>query len=173
MRILITYYSRTGNTEKIAYAFKDGLVGHEVVLSPVVKTDPNSLSSYDLLFIGSGIYAFNISRKLTSFIKKASTLPKNIALFYTHQSLKPWPNAFKSVNNIIEDQNSKILGSFDCCGDNLVDNAQEQREAMYNKMKPKEIEEAEDIYLTYVKGHPDEGDLENAKKFAQEILKEV
>lgn len=173
MKILITYYSETGNTEKVGQAIKDSLKTHDVVLSPVKKVDPNSLGSYDLLFLGSGIYAFNISRKITSLMKKASSLPEKIALFYTHESLKPWPKAFNSIKSILEAQNCQILGIFDCCGENLVEKAQEQREAMYNKMAQKEKEEAERIYLNHVKGHPNNEDLENAKNFAQEIVKKI
>lgn len=171
MKILITYYSGTGNTEKIARAIKDSLNDHEVDLFPVKDVDPTSLNSYDLIFLGSGIYGFNVSRKVTSLIKKAPNLPPHIAYFYTHESQKSWPKAFLSVNKIVKNHDCTILGEFDCCGENLVEKAQEQREAMYSRMTPEEKEKAENIYLNHVKGHPDQKDLENATNFAKEIIK--
>ncbi|MFX1390685.1 MAG: flavodoxin family protein [Promethearchaeota archaeon] len=173
MKILITYYSGTGNTEKIAISIKDGIIDHEVELLPVKKVDPNSLSSYDLVFLGSGIYAFNVSRKITSLIKKAPQLPSKLAYFYTHESKTPWPKAFKSVNKIIEQHNCEVLGEFDCCGENLVSLAKEQREAYLSRLSPEERREAEETYLKHIKGHPNEDDFEKARIFAQSIIKKL
>jgi flavodoxin len=173
MKVLITYYSGRGNTKKIAYAIKEGLSGHEVDLLPVKDANPAELGSYDILFLGSGTYGFNISRKITSLIKKASSLPTNIAYFSTHESQKSWPNAFKSVNDMLKDHDCKILGEFDCCGENLVEKAQEQREAMYSRMKPEEKAEVERIYHNFVKGRPNEKDLNDAKDFANEVMQKL
>ncbi len=170
LKILVTYYTGTGNTEKVAKAIKDALEEHEVDLFPVKEVDPNTLSSYDLAFLGSGTYGFNVSRKITSLVKKATQLPSKFAYFYTHESSTPWPKAFNSVNNIILKQNCDVLGEFDCCGENLVPKAQEQREAMYSRLSLEERKEAEETYLKYVKGHPNEEDLENAKKFTQSVI---
>ena len=173
MKILVTYYSGTGNTEKIANAIKESIEGHEVDLLPVKKVDPDILSSYELVFLGSGTYAFNVNRKITSLVKKAPHLPPKFAYFYTHESLTPWPKAFNSINHLILKQNCEVLGEFDCCGENLVPKAQEQREAMYSRLSPEERKEAEEIYIKYVKGHPNKEDLENAKKFAQSVIEKL
>ena len=173
MKIIITYFSGTGNTEKVANAIKEGLTGHEVDLLPVKSVDPTTLDSYDLVFLGSGIYAFNASRKVMTLIKKASHLPPNFAYFYTHESLNPWPEAFKTVNDLIEKQNCKLLGEFECCGENLVPLAKQQREALQSTLSPEERKEHEENYQKYVKGHPDEQDLENAKNFAKSIVEKL
>ena len=173
MKVLITYYSGTGNTKKIASAIKEGLPGHEVDLFPVKEVNPTELGNYDLLFLGSGTYGFNVSRKITTLIKKATSLPGNFAYFSTHESQKSWPDAFKSVNDMLKDHNCKILGEFDCSGENLVEKAQEQREAMYSRMKPEEKVEAEKIYQNFVKGRPNADDLKNAKNFAKEIIQKL
>ena len=85
MKILIAYHSTTGNTEKVAKAIKEGITGPEVDLLNVKGIDPSSLGSYDLAFVGSGIFAFNVSRKLAMFVKKIPELPPNLAYFYTHE----------------------------------------------------------------------------------------
>ena len=74
---------------------------------------------------------------------------------------------------MLKDHNCKILGEFDCSGENLVEKAQEQREAMYSRMKPEEKVEAEKIYQNFVKGRPNADDLKNAKNFAKEIIQKL
>ena len=173
MKILVTYFSGTGNTEKVANAIKEGLTEHEVDLLPVKKTDPESLGSYDLVFLGSGIYAFNASRKCLTLVKKAQKLPPNFAYFYTHESINNWPDAFKTINEINEKQNCQLLGEFECCGENLVALAKEQREAAQSRLSEEERRELEENFQKYVKGHPDAHDLENAKKFAISIIEKL
>ncbi|MFX1538580.1 MAG: flavodoxin family protein, partial [Promethearchaeota archaeon] len=172
MKVLVTYYSGTGNTEKVAKAIKEGIKGHEVDLLNIKGADPNSIGTYDLVFIGSGLFAFNISRKLPTFLKKIPSLPPKFAYFYTHEAPQKgaYPNCFKSVNTIIEKSNCEVLGTFDCCGENLVEKAQEQREAMMNRLSPEERQKSEEAWLNLVKGHPNAQDLENAKSFAASII---
>ena len=172
MKILVTYYSDTGNTKKIAESIMDGLENQEVDLIPVKEVDPTTLQSYDLVFLGSGIYGFNVNRKVTSLIKKAEKLPPKFAYFYTHESITPWPDAYKSVNKIIGNFDCEILGEFDCCGENLVPKAEEQRQVMLGRLTPEKRKEAEKNILS-VKGHPDDTDCEKARSFATSILKKL
>jgi flavodoxin len=175
MKILIVYYSGTGNTEKVANAIKEGVTKHDVELLSVKDVDPTSLNSYDLVFLGSGLYGFNVSRKLTSLIKKAPQLPKSFAYFYTHENPSPnaYPDCFKSIDKILEKTNSQCLGTFDCCGENLVEKAEEQRKAFLSRLSSEEKKKTEDSYLNFVKGHPDAQDLENARNFASSILEKL
>lgn len=57
-KVLVAYYSRTGNTkamaEIIAVAIKEG--GHEVDLKEVSKVDVDSLLNYDGIILGSPVY---------------------------------------------------------------------------------------------------------------------
>ncbi len=171
MKILVTYYSGTGNTEKVAYAIKEGITEHEVDLFPVKNVDPTILSSYDIIFLGSGIYGFAINRKISSLIKKALVLPSKFVYFYTHASLNPWPDAFKSIKGILEKNNCDILGEFECCGENLKTTDAQRQVAMKN-LPPEKKKEMNEHYKM-VKGRPNDEDLENAKKFAQLIIKKL
>ena len=175
MKILVACFSTTGNTEKVAKAISEGITGHEVELLDVKGTDPISLGSYDLAFVGSGLFGFNVSRKLTTFVKKIPELPSKFAYFYTHGSPQQgaYPDCFKSVNKIIEKVNCEVVGTFDCCGENLVEKAEEQRQASRSKLPPEEKKKAEEDFQNLVKGHPDTQDLENAKKFAASIVSKL
>lgn len=171
LKILITYYSDTGNTEKVAYAIKEGITGHNVDLFPVKKVDPTILSSYDVIFLGSGIYGFAINRKITRLIKKALDLPSKFVYFYTHESSNPWPDAFKSIRGILDKNNCEVLGEFECCGENLKATEEQRQSAMKNLPLEKKNEMNE--HYKMVKGHPNDEDLENAKKFTQLIIKKL
>jgi flavodoxin len=172
MKILVAYFSTTGNTEKVAKAIKEGITGHEVDLLNIKGADPNSIGDYDLIFIGSGLFAFNISRKLPIFLKKIPALPPKFAYYYTHEHPEQgaYSDCFKSVDKIIERSNCEVLGSFDCCGENLVEKAKEQRESSWNTFSPEKRKKAEELWINTVKGHPDAQDLENAKSFATSII---
>jgi len=57
-KILVAYYSRTGNTEKMAQAIAEGAkeAGHEVELKKVNDVKPSSLLDYDGYVFGSPVY---------------------------------------------------------------------------------------------------------------------
>jgi len=175
LKILVACFSTTGNTEKVAKAIKEGITGHEVDLLDVKGSDPSSLGSYDLAFLGSGIFAFNVSRKVATFVKKIPQLPPKLAYFYTHESPQQgaYSDCFKSVNKITEKSNCEVLGTFDCCGENLAEKAEQQRQAFRSTLSPEESKKAEEAFLNLVKGHPDAQDLENAKNFAASIINKL
>jgi len=57
-RILVVYYSRTGNTKKMAEAVAEGAksAGGDVTLAPVDKVKAGDLVKYDGLILGSPTY---------------------------------------------------------------------------------------------------------------------
>ena len=61
MKILITYLSQTGNTEKVAKAiYEEASPAHEVETRKLEEVNPENITGYDLLFIGSPIHAGNM-----------------------------------------------------------------------------------------------------------------
>ena len=101
------------------------------------------------------------------------SLKQEIESILTDPSIEISKLSRPHFNKILEEKNCKVLGEFDCCGENLVEKAQEQREAMKSRLPPEESRKIEDDYLKYVKGHPNEKDLDNAKKFTREILNKI
>jgi NAD(P)H dehydrogenase (quinone) len=57
-KALVVYYSRTGNTKKMAVRVAAGLTkaGLETDLKKAEETDPSELLAYDLILIGSPVY---------------------------------------------------------------------------------------------------------------------
>ena len=84
MKALITYYSQTGNTEKIARAIYEAIYFDKEILA---IRDVKNLQGYDIIFAGFPVQAHSVPAAFLPFFKK---LPagQNIALFCTHGSLR-------------------------------------------------------------------------------------
>ena len=167
MKILITYFSQTGNTEKIAQSIYEGCEGKEVEIKPIKEVDPSTLSDYELIFLGSGIYASRVNKSLADFIDAAKELLPKFVFFNTHASRTPYQDGFKVVKKKIGEK-SEIIAEYDCCGDNIgVPEA--MRNAMLEKLPPEKRKEAEEHQL-WLKGRPNAEDLEKAKEFAKSLI---
>lgn len=143
MKTLIIYKSsRSMNTHKIA-AVMAGVMNADLVRVEDVK--PDVLSKYDLIGLGSGIYASKIHRKMFKFIKKMPVKDRNVFIFCTSGS-----GEFKNKALVLEKLAAKgcsIAGEFHCPG--------EFSPLGFNLDK---------------KGHPDEQDFESARAFAVGLL---
>ncbi len=81
-KILVTYFSLTGNTKKVAEAIFEALEG-EKYLKPIEEV--KEVQAYDLIFIGFPVHSHSLPYKVEAFLRQ---LPegKKIALFSTHGS---------------------------------------------------------------------------------------
>jgi hypothetical protein len=128
------------------------------------------LGKYDLLFLGSGIYASRVNKALSDLIESAPDLPSNIAFFCTHASKVGYQDGFKVVKQKIG-ESSTVLAEFDCCGESLgIPEA--MRKSMLERLPPEKRKEAEEHNL-WLKGRPSEEEFQKAKDFAQTILKNL
>ncbi|MFX1274061.1 MAG: flavodoxin family protein [Promethearchaeota archaeon] len=168
MKILITYFSNTGNTEKVAYSIKAGMESHDIDLLKVKDTDPNSLKEYDLVVLGSGIYAGKISKEIVDLVKNAEVLPQKFAFFCTHASPNLYQKGWKMVRKRIKDENLMVIGEFDCYGEQLGIPI-EMRMSMLEKLPPDEQEKAKK-HMDALKEHPNAEDLENARNFGKSLV---
>ncbi|MFX0104862.1 MAG: flavodoxin family protein [Candidatus Hodarchaeota archaeon] len=171
MKILVTYYSQSGNTEKIAKSIFEGCASEESDLKPIDQVNPSDLKNYDLVFLGSGIYASRVHKSLSDLVNSAEELPIDFVFFCTHASLESYQDGFKLVKRKLGTTTSKIIDSFDCMGDN-IGIPEATRKAMLDRLPPEQRKKAE-LHQQRLKGHPDDEDLENAKNFAQSLLKKL
>ena len=168
----MTFFSNTGNTEKVANSMKDGLADYDVDMILVKDLDPEALKLYDIVFLGSGVYASRIDKSVLTLIKKAvPELPAKFVYFCTHASLKLYQEPFKRITGIIKEHNCEIIGEFDCVGENLgipLDTQLAMLEILPEDQREKAKKDREKI-----KGRPNEMDLENAKNFAISLVKNL
>ena len=163
MKILICYYSKTGNTELIAKNMYEALKDHEVSIKPIQDVKYDELNNYDIVFLGSGIYAGGVGKEINKLIKESSNLPKKFVLFYTHANPDPkfYKKAFNKVRRELEKREIEIIGEFDCIGENKDEKVVE----ILLKTQPS-LKEA----ILSAKGRPNQMDFENAKTFARKII---
>ena len=159
MKALVTYFSQTGNTEKLARAIYDA-IHFEKELIPIKEV--KSSKGYDIIFVGFPVQAHSVPAALHSFFKN---LPHGqpIALFCTHGSLRGGHLPKQAIEHAVSlASKAKILGTFGIQGkvnpkviDVLLNTLQHQGWA----------EEAQGAI-----DHPTEADLADGKAFAKEIL---
>ena len=166
MKILITYQSQTGNTEAIAKSMAEGLAGEDLSVKPAADVDPATLNTFDVVFLGSGVYANGAGKDINKLVKAAEVLPEKIVLFCTHTNPGSafWDGVYKKIKKEIEKKNSSVLAEFDCIGENRNPQIVE----MLLKTQP-DLK----VGIEAAKGHPDAADLESAKKFATGLLQKI
>jgi len=144
MNALIIYksYSRM-NTEKVAKAMAEAV---NATLKKVEDANPEDLTGYDLIGIGSGIYAGKYHKDLYKLLEKIPRLEKEVFLFHT--AGKPDEKYDKPMRELLISKGCKVVGEFRCPG------------------------AAGLLGITWSnKGHPDEQDLERARTFAKGLIK--
>jgi len=102
-------------------------------------------------------------------MKGVTEYPPKFAFFNTHQSATSYQKAFKRIRTKLEENESKVIGEFDCTGENLG-MPKETILGMLEKLPPEEKKRQEAILAKTV-GHPDAQDLENARAFGKSLIK--
>jgi flavodoxin len=132
MNGLIIYYSRTGRTRKVAEFIQD-LTGYDLeeikensrrlglfgwlksgmestrrMLPQIMPLTLDPLQ-YDIVIIGTPIWASNMSSPLRTFLKKYREKIKKYALFCTGDGVEP-TIAFKSISELLRNEPQQTLG---------------------------------------------------------------
>ena len=135
MHIAIRYYSKTGNTEKLAKEIEKVT---KVKAEPVTKKLNKDV---DILFLGSSIYAAGIDEEVKKFIDNIDVKVGSIVNFSTAALLK---STKKQVEKLLKEKNIPI-----------------KKEEFYCKGS----------FGPLHKGRPNKKDLENIRKFTENIIK--
>jgi len=159
MKALVTYYSETGNTEKLARAIYEA-ISIDKQIKPI--QDLTDTDGYNIIFYGFPVIAHSVPGKAQGLIKKLPQGQK-VAFFSTHGSLRDGHLPKQAFEHAISlSSKIKVLGHFGCRGEvsaKLLDSL---------RQKPEHgawVEEA-----MSAQGHPDQHDLADAKKFALQML---
>ena len=169
MKILVCYFSGTGNTEKVAKSIQEGLEGQEVDFLKIKDVDPAKIGEYELVVLGSGIYGGSVSKNITTMIKKITEFPPKVAFFNTHSSPMSYTGkAYKRIIKKFETGGAKVVGNFECIGEN-IGVPKEVQEKMMSNLPPEEQEKAKKR-MEEIKGRPNTEDLEKAKEFGANLI---
>jgi flavodoxin len=127
MKALVIYYSRSSVTKKVAQTISEqinadieeivdteqrgGIIGFiksgfQAVYDKLTKIQDikSNLDDYDLVILGTPVWAGKPSTPATTFIKKYHTKIKNLAVFITHRSPN---NNFQGAIDFIENAAGK------------------------------------------------------------------
>ncbi len=159
MNALVTYYSETGNTEKLARAIYEAIHVKKEIKS--IK-DVQSIQEYEIIFCGFPVHTHSVPGKALPFFKLLSKGQK-IAFFSTHGAYRGGQMAKQAFEQAIGLASKAIvLGHFGCQGkvDNKIIDMMMKQPA--NKSWAEEALSAE--------GHPDQIDLDDARKFAADMI---
>jgi flavodoxin len=171
MKILVTYSSLTGNTEKVALAVKDGLPEDASLIKVNQELEPDN---FDLIFVGFWVDKGVADQAAKIFLEKVKN--KKIAFLFT---LGAYPDSDHAKQVALETeklllgQDNQVLGHFGCHG-KVDPNLLEKMKKMLPEGHPHATMTPErQARLDEAAKHPNEQDLQNAKNFAQQIMTKV
>ena len=113
MKVLVTYFTQTDNTEKVARAIYE-VIGTDKELSLI--NEVINLDGYDIIFCGFPVHSHSVPIPVQNFIK---SIPpgKKLAFFVTHGSLRGGELAVTAIEHAISLASKlKVLGTFGCRG---------------------------------------------------------
>jgi flavodoxin len=110
MKTEVIYYSRSGNTKKVA-----DTIAKELGKVSKAAIPDLSLDELDLLFLGAGAYANKVEKQVTEFIKTLdNNKVKKVALFGTYGWHK---NFLDYMRNLLKSQGINVINeTFSCKG---------------------------------------------------------
>ena len=150
MKTLLVYVSyHHQNTEKVAKVMADEL-GADLV--PVSQAHPDTLTAYDLIGFGSGIYGGKFHKTLLQFAESLPDYAGKRAFVFSTSGIggTKWHAALKEQ---LVNRGFSIVGDFSCKGWDTV-----------GPLK---------LFGGINKGRPNEGDLEDARVFARGLKEKL
>lgn len=147
MKTAIVYYSKHhSNTKKvIEYMVKD----KNVDLIDAINGQDVDLSQYDLIGFASGIYYSKFHKSVIKFA--AEKLPINKKVFFVYTCGAKKEGYTKSIKEITAKKSAEFMGEYGCLG--------------FDSFGPLKLVGG------IAKGHPDNKELNEAKRFFEEISK--
>jgi flavodoxin len=155
-RTLVTYFSRTGNTRKVAEAIFDEIPGDKA-LKPMEEVE--DLSPYANIFVGFPVQTHSVPYQVELFLKRIPE-GRKVALFSTHGSVtgsRLSREALEYASVLVA--KAKLVGTFSCRG-------RVSMKGLEVLMKSPEHEAWADMAASAAT-HPDEHDLAEARAFAR------
>lgn len=174
MKVLIAYYSETGNTEKVARAiYEEVSKEHEANLKRVDEITVNILNDYDVVFLGSACHSTDLASPAKKILVALPNSPSfKLAGFFTHatssEGFKRWASkCILSFQKTSKEKKIDFKGYYNCQGAPSPPTQEFIRREIVTS--PDEWKE----YIKEVMNHPTPEDLQKAKEFARELLSQV
>jgi flavodoxin I len=170
MKVLVSYFSQSGNTEKIAKGiWEEASQANEADLKKLEDVGAEDFAGYDFVFIGSPIHSANLAASVKEFLTNIQAgSGQKMAGFITHftpaypdQDMDGFTEPIKVA---CKEKGIEYKGSFDCQG--------ALAESMHKPVQ-KKLNLNDEQWADVVKqmtGRPNEEDVAKAKAFARELF---
>ena len=118
MRILICYFSATGNTENIGRIIGETLSGlganveMKDVTLPSSRTAPVDMAEYDAAVFGAPIHSMRAPRVMREYLAGIDGLGKKCAMYFTYGGFQVHPTHY-STQQILKGGGFEVVGSAD------------------------------------------------------------
>ena len=162
MKILVTYYTKTGNTKKVAESIYQALAKNDKELKSMKEVE--GIEGYDLIFCGFPVHAHSVPVFAQNFLKKIPPSAK-VALFSTHGAQREGQMPKEAIRNAIGLVKGEVLGSFTCRG--------EVEQEVIDDLVNRPEHRAWAMEAGSAQSHPDSADLEDAQFFAKNIVRKA
>lgn len=110
MNVAVRYYTKSGNTEKLAKA-----VAEQLGVEAKTVSDPLE-EKVDILFLGSSYYAFDMDPEVKRFLNENKDMIGKVACFGTSAMMKsmkkPMKKVAKEIGIVIAEEEFHCRGSF-------------------------------------------------------------
>lgn len=170
MKVLVSYFSQSGNTEKIAKGiWEEASQTNEADLKKLEDVGGEDFVGYDFIFMGSPLHSANLAAPVKDFLTniKAGSNQK-MAGFITHFA-PAYPdqdmNRFtEPIQAVCREKNIEYKGCFDCQG--------ALTESLHEAVKKKLnlSDKAWEDMVKQMTGRPKEEDVAKARSFARKVL---
>jgi flavodoxin len=166
MKVLVTYFTQTGNTRQVAEAIHRVVTCEKAVIPISELAD---LEGYDLVFYGFPIQAGHPAKDAAEFFS-GKAAGKKVALFITHgapedaERVGPW---LEEARALVSSAGAELVGLFDCQGEA----SQQIVDFLLGSDNPELQQYGQEAAVA--KGLPDEARLEKAREYAREVLAQL
>ena len=170
MKVLVTYFSQSGNTETIAKAIcEEAAKASDSDLKKIEELTPDIVAEYDCILMGSPLHSGSLAApvkecldvlKTTSGQKMAGFIT-HMAQAYPEQDMEAFAEPMKAA---CKEKGIEYKGCFDCQGF--------LAEAMHGAVQ-KKLNMDDEQWAGMVKamtGRPNQDDVANAKIFVKSIF---
>ena len=180
MKILVAYFSETGNTKRIAAAIGEEATagGHDVHIKTVGEISASQVAEYDVVFLGSTCHSADVAAPLRNILDGIAQGSRfKLAGFVTHSTVMPEDGAWQeemyeqwagkcpaTFERLSREKGIDLLGFFHCQG---APNPQIEA-FIHNTIIPDEKQW--DEYIEDVRERPTAEDVQAAREFTRSVL---
>jgi flavodoxin len=170
MKVLVTYFSQSGNTEKIANAiWEQAAKAGDADLKKLEELTPDMVAGYDCIFMGSPLHSGSLAAPVKECLGALkATSGQQMAGFMTHmapaypdQDMDAFTDPMKAA---CKEKGIQFKGCFDCQG--FL--AESMHAPVQKKLNMEDAQWAEMVKA--MTGRPNQDDVANAKTFVKALF---